>query len=162
MFDSNFWFLTCIQISQQAGKVGIPGNGIAISLRIFQFAVIHTVKVFGVANETEIDLCLEFFCCFYDPLDVGHLISGSSAFSKYSLYIWKFPVHVLLKCSLKDFEHYLASMWNECSCAVILTFFGIVLLWDCNETWPFPVLWSLLSFPNLLTYRVQHFHSIIF
>ena len=62
---------------------------------------------------------LEFFCFFYDPVDVGSLISGSSAFSKSSLYVWKFLVHLLLKPSLKDFEHYLASMQNECNCAVV-------------------------------------------
>ena len=90
------------------------------------------------------------------------MISGSSAFSKSSLYIWKFSVHVLLKCNLKGFEHYFASMWNECNCAVVWAFFGIVFLWDWNENWPFPALWPLQSFPNLLTYWVQHFHSIIF
>ena len=83
---------------------------------------------------------------FYDPTDTGNLISGSSAFSKSNLYIWKFLVHILLKPSLKDFEHYLPCMWNECSCAVVWTFFGIAFLW--NENWPFPVLLPLLSFPN--------------
>ena len=106
-------------------------------------------------------LFLEFSCFFCDPADVGNLISGSSAVSKSSLYIWKFWVHVLLKPSLKDFEHNLASMWKECNCMVIWTFFGIAFLWDWNENWPFPVLWSLLSFPNLLAYQVQHFNSII-
>ena len=75
-----------------------------------------------------------------------HLISGFTASSKFSLYIWKFSAHVLLKPSLKDFEHNLASMWNDCNCMVIWTFFGIALLWDCNENWPFPVLWPLLVF----------------
>ena len=73
-----------------------------------QFVVIHTVKGFSIVNEA--DIFLEFPCFFYDPVDVGNLISGSSAFSKSSLYIWKFSVHILLKSSLKDFEHYLASM----------------------------------------------------
>ena len=77
---------------------------------ILQFVVIYTVKGFGVVNEAEVDVCLELPCFFYDPMDVGNLISGSSAFSKSSLYIWKFSVHILLKPSLKDFEHYLASM----------------------------------------------------
>ena len=75
-----------------------------------QFVVIHTVKGFGIVNETEVDAFLEFPCFFYDPTDIGNLISGSSAFSKSSLYIWKFLVHAVLKSSLKDFEHYLASM----------------------------------------------------
>ena len=83
-------------------------------------------------------------------MDVGNLISGSSTFSKFSLYIWKFSVHTLLKPSLKDFERYLASMWNECNCTVVWTFFGIASLWDWNENWPLPVLWPLLSFPSLL------------
>ena len=75
-----------------------------------QFVVIHTVNGFSVVNEEEVDVFLELSCFFYDPMDVGNLISGSSAFSKASLSIWKFSVHVLLKLSLKDFEYYLASM----------------------------------------------------
>ena len=73
-----------------------------------QFVVIDAVKSFGVVNKA--DVFLELSCFFYDPKDVGNLISGSSAFFKPSLYIWKFSVHVLLKPGLKDFEHYLASM----------------------------------------------------
>ena len=71
-----------------------------------QFVVNHTVKGFSVVNEAEVDVFLEFSRFFYDPVDVGNLISGSSAFSKSSLYIWKFSVHVLLKPNLKDFEHF--------------------------------------------------------
>ena len=70
----------------------------------------HTVKCFSIVNEAEVDVFLEFSCFLYDPTNVGNLISGSSAFSKSSLYIWKFLVQVLLKRSLKDFEHNLASM----------------------------------------------------
>ena len=81
--------------------------------------MIHTVKAFGIVNEAEIDVFLEFLCFLYDPTNVGNLIAGSSAFSKYSLYIWKFLVHVLLKPSLKDFEHNLASMGNEHKCPVV-------------------------------------------
>ena len=73
---------------------------------IFQFVVIHTVKGFGIVNKAEIDVFLELSSLFHDPADVAHLISGSSAFSKSSLNIWKFSVHVLLKPSLKYFEHY--------------------------------------------------------
>ena len=220
---------------------------------------------------------VEFSSFFYDPMDVGHLVSGFSAFSKFRLYIWKLSVHVLLKTSLWDFEHYFcwhalccawllsnvrlfvtpwtvafqaplsmgilqarilewvampssrgssqprdrtqvsctaggfftteppqkprntgvgslsllhgiiptkesnqgllhhrwilyqlsykgspASMWNECNCVVVWTFFGTALLCNLNENWPFPALWPLLSFPNLLAYWLQHFHSIIF
>ena len=70
-----------------------------------QFAMIHTVKGFSIINEAEVDIFLEFPCIFYDSTDVGNLISGSSAFSKSSLYIWKISIHILLKPSLKDFEH---------------------------------------------------------
>ena len=75
-----------------------------------QFVVIHAVKGFRLVNKAEIDVFLEFYCFFGDPLDVGNLISGSSAFSKSSLNIWKFMVHVLLKPGLENFEHYFASM----------------------------------------------------
>ena len=127
-----------------------------------QFIVIHTVKGFGIVNKAEVDVFLENSCFFEDPVDVGNLISGSSAFSKTSLNIRKFMVHILLKAGLENFEHYFTSMWDECNCAVVWAFFGITFLWDWNENWPFSVLWPLLSFPNLLTYWVQHFHSIIF
>ena len=72
--------------------------------------MIHTVKGFSVVNEAEVDVFLEFACFFYDPTDIGNLISGSSAFSKSSLNIWKFSVHILLKFSLENFEHYFAGM----------------------------------------------------
>ena len=75
-----------------------------------QFLVIHTIKGFGIVNKAEIDVFLELSCFYNDPADVGNLTSGSSAFSKSSLNIWKFTVHVLLKHGLEDFEHYFASM----------------------------------------------------
>ena len=75
-----------------------------------QFTVIHTVKGFGIVNKAEIDVSLELSCFFDDPADVGNLISGSSAFSKTSLHIWKFTVHVLLNPGLENFEHYIASV----------------------------------------------------
>ena len=137
-------------------------SGIHVSLRIFQFVVIHIVKSFSTVNEAEVDDFLQLSCFFYDPMDFCNLISGSSAFSKSSLYICEFSVHVLLKPSLKDFEHFFESMWNEHSCTVVWTFFGVALLWDWNENGHFPVLWQLLSFPNLLAYRVQHINGIIF
>ena len=75
-----------------------------------QFVVIHTVKNFSVVNEAEVDIFLDFSCFFYDPTGVGNLISGSSAFSKSSLNVWKFSIHVLLKPGLENFEPYLASV----------------------------------------------------
>ena len=83
------------------------------------FVVIHTVKGFSVVSEVEVDVFLELSCFFYDPTDVGNLISGSSTFSKSSLNIWKFTVHVLLKPGVKNFENYFASMLNECNFAVV-------------------------------------------
>ena len=120
---------------------------------ISQFVVIHTVKGFGIVNKAEIDVFLKLFCFFHDPVDVGNLISGSSAFSKTSLNIRKFTVHVLLKPGLENFEHYFTSMWDECNCVVVWAFCGIAFLWDRNENWPFPVLWPLLSFPYLLAFN---------
>ena len=75
-----------------------------------QFIVIHTVKGFGIVNKAEIDVFLELSCFFHDPADVGNLISGSSAFSKTSLNIWKFMVHILLKSDLENFKHYFTSV----------------------------------------------------
>ena len=152
-------------------KRQVRWSGIPISFRIFQFfpefssflcvIVVHTVRGFGIVNKAEIDVFLELSCFFDDPAYVGNLISGSSAFSKTSLNIWKFRVHILLTPGLENFEHYFTSVWDECNCAVLWAFFGIAFLWDWNENGPFPVLWPLLSFPNLLAYWVQHFHSVI-
>ena len=75
-----------------------------------QFVVVHTVKGFSVVSEAEVDISLEFSCFFYDPTDVGNLISGSSTFSKSNLNIWKFSVHILLKPGLENFEHDFTSM----------------------------------------------------
>ena len=99
--------MNCIQVSQEVGRV-------LWQSRLFnsfpQFVVIHTVKGFSVVNEAEVDAFLEVSCFFYDSMDVGNLISVSSAFPKSSLYIWKFSVHIQLKPGLKDFEQYLGSM----------------------------------------------------
>ena len=159
MSSSNCCFLTCIQVSQEADQLIWYSH----FLKNFpKFIVTHTVKGFGRVNKAEIDVFLELSCFFSDPADVGNLISGSSAFSKTSLSIWKFMVHVLLKPGLENFKPHFTSMWHECNCAVVWAFFGIAFLWDWNENWPFLVLWPLLSFPNLLAYWVKHFHSIIF
>ena len=159
MFSSNCCFLTCIQISQEVGQVVWYSH----LLKNFpQFGVIHTVKGFGEVDKAEADFFSELLCLFNDPMDVGNLISGSSAFSKSNLNIWKFMIHVLLKPGLENFKHYLARVWDEFNRVVVCAFFGIAPLWDWNENRPFPVLWPLLSFPILLAYWVQHFNSIIF
>ena len=102
-----------------------------------QFVVIHTVKDLFLVIKAEVDVSLELSCFFDDPVDVGNLTSGSSAFSKSSLNIWKFTVLILLKPDLENFDHYFASMWDECNCGVVWTFFGIAFLWDWNENWSY-------------------------
>ena len=155
MCSSNCCFLTCIQVSQEAGQV-VWYSYLFQNFPQF-FFVIHTVKDFGIVSKAEIDVFLEISCFFDDPADVGILISGSSAFFKTSLDIWNFIVHVLLRSGLENFKHYFTSMWDECNCAIVWTFFGIAFLCEWNENWHFPVLWLLLNFPNLLAYWVQHF-----
>ena len=152
------FFLICIQVSQEVGKVVWYSH----LLKNFPKFFCNSHKGFSVVSEAEVAIFLEFSCISYDPTDVGNLISGSFAFSISRVNIWNCLVHVLLKPSLENFEHYFASMWNECNCAVVWAFFGTAFLWDWNENWPFPVLWPLLSFPNLLTYWVERFNSIIF
>ena len=159
MYSSNCCFLTCIQASQVAGQVVWYSH---LFQNFPQLIVIHTVEGFVIVNKAEIDVFVELSCFFDDLADVGNLVPGSSAFSKISLNIWKFSVHVLLKPGLENFEHYFTSVWDECNCVVVWAFFGIDFLKDWNENWPFLVLWPLLSLPNLLAYWVQHFHSIIF
>ena len=113
--SSNCCFLICIQFSQEKSKV-------VWYLHLFknfpQFVVIHTVKGFGIVNKAETDVFLELSCFLNDPADVGNLISGSSAFSKSTLNIWKFTVHILLKPGLENFEHYFTNVWDECNCAM--------------------------------------------
>ena len=107
MSSCNCCFLNYIYISQEAGKVVWYSH----LLKNFpQFVLIYTVKGFGVINEAEVDVFLEFFCFSCDPVDIGNLISGSSAFSKSILNIWNFTVHILLNPGLENFEHDFASM----------------------------------------------------
>ena len=156
MSGSNGGFLICIQISQEAGQLVWYSH---LFQNFPQFTVTHTVKGFGIVNKAEIDVFLEHSCFFHDPADVGNLISGSSAFSKTSLNIRKFTVHILLKPGLENSEHYFTSMWDECSCVVVWAFFGIAFLWDWNENWPFPVLWPLLSkFAGILSAALSQHH----
>ena len=96
--------------------------------------------------------------CFYDdPADVGNLFFGSSVFSKTSLNIWKFMVHVLLKPGLENFEHYFASEWDECNCAVVCAFFGIAFLWDWNENWPFSWVFQICWHIECSTFTASSF-----
>ena len=107
MSSSNCCFLTCIQNFQEVGQVVWYSH---LFQNFPQFIVIHTVKGFGIVNKAEVDVFLELSCFFDDPADVGNLISGSSAFSKTSLNIRKFTVHILLKPGLENFEQYFTSV----------------------------------------------------
>ena len=149
MSSSNCCFLTCIQISQEADQVAWYSH---LFQNFPQFIVIHTVKGFGIVNKTEVDAFLELSCFFDDPLDIGNLIFGSSPFSQSSFKIWKFMVHIMLKPGLENFEHYFASVWDECNCVVVWTFFGIAFLWgwmkadlfqSCGHCWVFPICWHI-------------------
>ena len=130
MYGSNSCFLTCIQISQEAGQVVWYSH---LFKNFPQFVMIHTVKGFGIVNKAEVDI-LELSRFFNDPTNVGNLISGASAFSKSSLNIWNFMVQVLLKYGLENLEHYFATVWYECNCVVVWAFFGIAFLWDGVKT----------------------------
>ena len=149
MSSSNCCLLPCIEISQEAGQVVWYSH---LLKNVPQFVVIHAVSGFSVVSEAEVGVFLEFSCFFYDPTNVGNLmITGSSAFSKSSLYIWNFSVHELPKPSLKDYEHYFGGMWNERNCTVVWTWQnGTALLWNWNENWPssgncwaFQICWHL-------------------
>ena len=144
MSSSNCCFLTCIQVSQEAGQVVWYSH-------LFQnFPVYchpHSQR-FGTVNKAEIDVFLEHSWFFNDPVDVGNLISVSSAFSKSSLNIWKFTFHILLKPCLENFEYEFTSVWDECNCVVVWAFSGIAFLWDWNSNWPFPVLWPVVGRTN--------------
>ena len=114
--------------------------------------MIHTVKDFGLVNEAEVDVFLELSCFSYDPTDVGHLISCSSAFSKSSLNICKFSVHILLKPSLENFEHYFTRVWDEYNCVVVWTFFGIAFLWVFPQKWDYWIIQDIfLKFFRILS-----------
>ena len=111
--------------------------------------VIHTVRGFREVNKTEVDVFLELCCFFDDPRDVGHFISGSSAFSKSRLSIWDFTFHILLKPGLENFKHYFAGVWDECNFAIVWTlpFFetGMKthLFQSCGHCWVFQICWAL-------------------
>jgi len=122
------------------------------SLKNFpQFVVVLYVKGFSIVSEADADVFLGSTCFLYGPMDVGNLISGSSN----QFVHLKVLSSCTVKLSLKDFEHYPASKWDEHNCMIWWTFIRIAFLLDWKENWPFPALWPLLSFPNLLTYWMQ-------
>ena len=149
MSSSNCCFLTCIQISQKANQVVCYSH---LFQNFPEFVTVHKIKGFGIVNKAEVDVFLELSCFFDDPRDIDNLISSSSAFSKSSLNIWKFMVHVMFKPDLENFEHYFASVWDECNCAVVwaflaLPFLGIGMKTDlfqsCGHCWLFQICWHI-------------------
>ena len=156
MSSSNCCFLTCIQVSQEAGQVVWYSH---FFQNFPQVIVIYTVKGFGIVNKAEIDVFLELSCFFKDLVDVGILISGSSAFSKTSLNIWKVTVHVLLKLGLENFEHYLTSVWDEFEHSLELPFFRIGI----NLIFSSPVAIAELSkFAGILSTEISQHHLLGF
>ena len=162
---SNYCFLTCTQVSQGTGKVVWYSH----LLKNFpQFVVIYTVKGCSIANKAEMDVFMELSCFFYGSVGVGNLISCSSAFSKSSLNIWRFLVHVLLKPYLQNFEPYFASMWDVCTCACcpwfllicflcmfihLCTFSGAAFQCICRNGCPhvFPVMFNVSTQQSIFT-----------
>ena len=126
---------------------GSSGGLVFPSLSEFSTVSCDPVKGFGIVNKAEIDVFLELSCFFDDQADVGNLISGSSAFSKTSVNIWKFTVHVLLKPGLENFEHYFTSVCDDWSYAVVCAFFGIGMKTDlfqsCDHCWVFQICWHI-------------------
>ena len=155
MSGSNCCFLTCIQISQEAGKVVWYSY---LFKNFPQFVVMHTVKGFGIVNKA--DVFLELSCFFDDPADVSNLISAFSAFSKSSLNVSKFSVHVLLRPFLENFELYFASIWDGCNCAVVWAFFDLSLGLEWTLTFSSPV--STAEFSEFAGRLSAAFNSIIF
>ena len=148
MSSSNCCFLTCIQVSQKAVKVLWYFH----LFKNFPVVVIHTVKDFSIVNEAEVDVSLEPPCFLHDTTNVHNLISGSSASLKPSLYIWKFSIHILLKTSLKDFEHYLVSMWNEHTCTIV---------WILCHCLPLTFEWKVTFSSPLATAEFSKFADIL-
>ena len=157
MSSSNCCFLTCIQISQEAGQVVWYSH---LFQNFPQFIVVHIVKGFGVVIKAEVDVFLELSYFFCDPVDVCSLISASSAFSKSTLTIWTFLVYILLKPHLENFEHYFASVWDESIVQefehpLALPFFGIGMKTDV----PRPLASTVFSkFPGMLNAALSQHH----
>ena len=159
MSSSNCCFLTCIQTSQEADKVVWYSH----HLKNFpHFVVIHTLKGFSVVNEAEI---VVFWNSLAFSMIQWMLAIWSSSFLKHSFYIWKFSVHVLLKPSLENFEHYFASVWNKCNCAVVWKFlalpvFGIGMKTDlfqsCGHCWVFQICWHTEYTLTISSFRISN------
>ena len=146
------WFKLLLLDLNTGFSGGRSGGLIFPSLEEFSTVCCDPHKGFGVVNKAEADVFLVFSCLFDDPTDVGNLISGSSASSKSSFNIWKFMVHVLLKTVLENFEHYFASVWDECNCTVVWAFFVIAFLLigmktdlfqSCGHCWVYHICWHI-------------------
>ena len=161
MSSSNCCFLTCIQISQESGQVVWYSH---LFPNFPQFIVIHTVKGFGIVNKAEIDVFLELFCFFSDPADVGNLISGSSAFSKTSLNIRKFTVHLLLKPDLENFELYFISVrWVQLCSSLSILWHCLSLGLEWKLTFSSPVATAEFSkFTDILSAALSQHHLLGF
>ena len=149
MSSSNCCFLTCIQISQEAGQLIWYSH---LFQNFPQFVVIHTVKGVDIVSKAKRDVFPELSCSLDNPMDSGNFLSGSYDFSKISLNIWKFMDHIPLKPGLENIEHYFASMLGECNGAVVWTFFGIAFLrigmktdhfQSCDHCWVFQICWCI-------------------
>ena len=146
MSFSNCCLLNCMQVSQETGQVFWYSH----FLKNFPpFAMIHPVKGFSAVNEAEVDIFLELSCLFYDPMDVAIWSLVSLPFTNSA---WTSGCSRFMKPGLENFEHYFASLSGECNSCGSLNIFGIAFLWNWNENLSFPVLWPLMSFPNLLAY----------
>ena len=156
-YDPNCCFLTYIQTFQETGKVILYSH----FLKNFpQFVVVHTVKGFSIVSEADGNVIWDSL-----PLSmIQWMLAIWSLVPQTRLHIWKFSVHVVLKLSLKDFEHYLASKWDELYCVIGRAFFGIAFLLDWNENWPFPALWRLMfsKLDDILNEAVLQPHSLEF
>ena len=155
---SNCCFLTCKQVSQETDKMVWYSH---LTKSFPQFVTIHTVKSFSLVEETDRCFFLKCPCFLYNPANVGYLILGFSSFSKPSLEIWKFLVHIMLKPSTQDLKHDVTSMEDGCNCPMVSTFCSTTLLGNWDEDRPFPVLWPLLGLPDLLTNWMKHLDGMI-